>query len=100
MRISVHESETLAAIVAALILKFDPDYPADDCGGISVSVSEHLVELFGFATDYVTPNYHYPDDVVEHVMLIRNDPVLFDIVRLPWVHALVQDLHGTIVLVF
>jgi hypothetical protein len=100
MKISVHESETLVAIVKSLLFDMDPDFPIDKDSGIPQSVNDRLEVLLSHATDDVTNCIDLAYEDFELVQLIRCDAILLEIASLPWVHAKVEDLEGTIVLIF
>jgi hypothetical protein len=101
MKILVYESETIQAIVAALIKEHDPDFPSQDGKGVSTVVERALQELLTFAvTDDVDNDAINCNDHSAMVQLIRSDLNLMDVAELNWLHLRVEDNHGTMVLIF
>lgn len=100
MKILIYESVTIQELVAELIRKHDPDFPAGDGTGLSITVNHLLEDILTSASDDVTNVKSKHDENYELVKLVKRDYGLLAVARLPWVHVKVEDTRGTIVLIF
>lgn len=90
MKIYIHDSQTLRAITAELVQEYDPDYI--DPNHIPPRVSERLRHLVMYALTTPQQNEH------RHVELLRRDPVIMHILRLPWADIKITHHAGTILI--